>query len=48
MKIVGGKKAAGSKELGAYVTAIYPILADQLHGELDIGTLLKLWPPGDR
>lgn len=37
MKIVGGKEIPGTHELGAYVTAIYPIIADQLHGELDVG-----------
>ncbi|CAG5117897.1 unnamed protein product, partial [Candidula unifasciata] len=37
MKIVGGKQIPGTKELGAFVTAIYPIIADQLHGELDVG-----------
>lgn len=39
MKIVGGKQIPGTKEVGAFVTAIYPIIADQLHGELDVGKL---------
>ena len=37
MKIMGGKQIPDTGEMGAFVTAIYPILADQLHGELDIG-----------
>ena len=37
MKIVGGKSITGSDVIGAFVTAIYPIIADQLHGELDVG-----------
>ncbi|KAH9490645.1 hypothetical protein Btru_052216 [Bulinus truncatus] len=43
MKIVGGKEIPGTNELGAYVTAIYPIIADQLHGELDVGDQVLEW-----
>ena len=38
MKIVGGKQIPGTDEIGAYVATIYPgVIADQLHGELDVG-----------
>ena len=38
MKIVGGKEIPGTSETGAFVTAIYPgLIADQLHGELEVG-----------
>lgn len=38
MKIVGGKEISGTSETGAFVTAIYPgLIADQLHGELEVG-----------
>ncbi|KAK3733852.1 hypothetical protein RRG08_031793 [Elysia crispata] len=43
MKIMGGKQIPDTGEMGAFVTAIYPILADQLHGELDIGDQVLEW-----
>ncbi|KAK0062512.1 serine-rich adhesin for platelets-like isoform X3 [Biomphalaria pfeifferi] len=43
MKIVGGKEIPGTNDIGAYVTAIYPIIADQLHGELDVGDQVLEW-----
>ncbi|XP_050412388.1 regulating synaptic membrane exocytosis protein 2 [Patella vulgata] len=44
MKIVGGKQIPGTKETGAYVTAIYSGgVADQLHGELEVGDQVLEW-----
>ncbi|PVD25128.1 hypothetical protein C0Q70_15626 [Pomacea canaliculata] len=44
MKIVGGKEISGTSETGAFVTAIYPgLIADQLHGELEVGDQVLEW-----